>query len=134
MNAAQKHAWFNLAVIAATFLTVLALIPVLHLGALGSFGSLGLLGLGPLFFRRRRGGVVLDERDRFIQGRSVLVAYSVFWLAFVASCMSLPVVYGSARGGAGGGGAVERLDRRDAGGGRDVPGHPGPVWPGRGDG
>ena len=36
----------------------------------------------------------MDERDRLIQGRSVLVAYSVFWLAFVASCVSLPVVYG----------------------------------------
>jgi hypothetical protein len=94
MNAAQKFAWFNLAVITATLITVLALIPVLRQGALGGLGLLGLLGIGPLFLRRKGGGSVWDERDRVIAIRSALAAYTVFWLVFVASCMSLPVFYG----------------------------------------
>jgi hypothetical protein len=94
MSAAQKHAWFNLAVVAVTVVTVLALIPVLGPGAQGGFGLLAFLGFGPWFFRRRGGGVILDERDMEIQRRSLLLAYVVFWLAFVAACMSLPVFYG----------------------------------------
>jgi hypothetical protein len=53
-----------------------------------------MLGFGPLFFRRKGGEVVEDERDWAIRRRSVLIAYSVFWLAFVAACVSLPAVYG----------------------------------------
>jgi hypothetical protein len=53
-----------------------------------------LLGLGPLFFRHKGGEVVEDERDRAIRRRSVLIAYTAFWLAFVAACVSLPAVYG----------------------------------------
>ena len=87
-------------------------------GALGGFGLLGLLGLGPLFFRRKAGGVVVDERDQAIQRRSVLVAYTVFWLAFVAACVSLPGVLRVGGVGAGGRGPVERLRRPDAGGRR----------------
>jgi hypothetical protein len=51
MTPAQKLAWFNLAVVVLTVVTVLILIPVLGPGAQGGFGLLGLLGLGPLFFR-----------------------------------------------------------------------------------
>ena len=94
MNAAQKFAWFNLAVITATLITVLALIPVLRQGALGGLGLLGLLGIGPLFLRRKGGESVWDERDQVIAIRSALAAYTVFWLVFVASCMSLPIIYG----------------------------------------
>ena len=94
MTASQKHACFNLSVVVLTVVTVLILIPVLGPGAQGGFGFLGLLGFGPLFFRRRGNEVVEDERDRAIQRRSVLIAYTVFWLAFVAACVSLPAVYG----------------------------------------
>ena len=94
MTAAQKHACFNLTVVVLTVVTVLILIPVLGPGAQGGFGFLGLLGFGPLFFRRRGNEVVEDERDRAIQRRSVLIAYTVFWLAFVAACVSLPAFYG----------------------------------------
>jgi hypothetical protein len=95
MNAAQKFAWFNLAVIAATLITVLALIPFLRHGALGGLGLLGLLGIGPLLLRRKGGGRVWDERDQVIALRSLIAAYTVFWLMIVASCTSLPMIYGS---------------------------------------
>ena len=75
-------------------IVVLALTPFGGRGALGGFGLLGFLGLGPLFFRRKGGGVVLDERDQEISRRSLLVAYTVFWLVFVAACVSLPAFYG----------------------------------------
>ena len=97
MNAAQKFAWFNLAVIAATLITVLALIPVLRHEAMGGLGLLGFLGIGPLFLRRKGGESVWDERDerdREIAIRSALTAYPVFWLLFVALCMALPLIYG----------------------------------------
>jgi hypothetical protein len=49
MTAAQKHAWFNLVVVALSVVTVLILVPVLGPGAQGGFGLLGLLGFGSLF-------------------------------------------------------------------------------------
>lgn len=92
----QKHAFFNLAIVVVSFLTVLLLYPWLGPGALGGVGLLGFLGFGPLFYRRRPGQVVLDERDGQIQQRSLIIAYSVFWLAFVAAGTLAPVYYGYA--------------------------------------
>jgi hypothetical protein len=91
---AQKWAWYNLAVVGLTVAVVGALLPVLGPGAHGGFGLLGLLGFGPLLFRRRRDGVVWDERDEAIRRRAVAVAFAVFWLAFVAVCVGLPAFYG----------------------------------------
>jgi hypothetical protein len=61
---------------------------------MGGFGLLGLLGLTPFLFRKGEGKIVCDERDQLINQRSVIAAYSVFWLVFVAACMTLPAVYG----------------------------------------
>jgi len=95
MSALQKFAWFNLAVIALTLVAVLALLPLLGQGALGGFGFLGLIGCGPLFFRKRPGQVVTDERDSLIQQRSWIVAYALFWVVFVlAAVLFSPLVYG----------------------------------------
>jgi hypothetical protein len=93
MNTAQRHAWYNLGVVVLTMVVVVALVPVMGRGAQGGFGLLGLLGFGPLFYWRK-GGVVMDERDMEISRRSLLIAYVVFWLAFVAACVSLPAFYG----------------------------------------
>jgi hypothetical protein len=94
MSAPQKHAWFNLVVIAATLAIVLLLYPVLGKGALGGLGFLGLLGLGGFFYRKKRGQVLTDERDNLIHQRSTIAAYSVFWLAFVAAGVLTPLYYG----------------------------------------
>lgn len=93
MSVLQKRAWYNLAVVLGSLLVVIGLIPVLGRGAQGGFGLLGLLGVSPLLFRAKR-GVQCDERDAQINQRSVIVAYSVFWLVFVATCVALPVFYG----------------------------------------
>jgi hypothetical protein len=95
MSALQKFAWFNLVIIAATAVVVVALVPVLGAGALGGLGVLGFLGFGPLFFRKRAGQVLADERDVLIQRRSWIVAYSVFWVVFVLTAVFLSAsVYG----------------------------------------
>jgi hypothetical protein len=94
VSAMQKWAWFNLAIIALTLVAILSLLPLLGKGALGGFGFLGLLGLGPLFFRKKPGQVLTDERDLLIQRRSWVLAYSVFWVAFVLAAVLSGVVYG----------------------------------------
>jgi hypothetical protein len=91
----QKFAWFNLAVIGLTMVAVLSLLPFLGKGALGGFGFLGFIGFGALFFRRKPGQVLTDERDTLIQRRSWVLAYSLFWVVFVlAAALLSPLVYG----------------------------------------
>ena len=90
----QKEALFNLIIVALALVSVLALYPFLGRGATGGFGMLGFLGFGPLFYWKRRGQVIADERDQLIRRRSTIIAYSVFWLAFVASAMLMLVYYG----------------------------------------
>ena len=94
MCRSQKAALFNLVVVAITLVTVLILYPFLGRGAAGGFGLLGFLGFGPLFYWSRRGEVLADERDLLIQRRSTIIAYSVFWAAFVASAMLALFAYG----------------------------------------
>lgn len=90
----QKEALFTLVVLAVVIATVLLLYPLLGRGALGGLGLLGLLGFTPLFYRKSRGQVVADERDNLIRIRSMILAYSVFWVVFVGSVMASFVVYG----------------------------------------
>ena len=93
MSVLQKQAWYNLVVVVGSLVVVLGLIPVLGRGAAGGFGLLGLLGLTPFLFRKGE-KIVADERDQLINQRSVIGAYSVFWLVYVAACTVLPAVYG----------------------------------------
>ncbi len=95
MNRAQKIAWYNLVVIAAS-LTIsgatIGILAILYgmpkaLGGLGFLGIAGLLGLSPILFRKKRGQVSFDERDELIQKRAMLIAYTTFWISFVSACM-----------------------------------------------
>ncbi len=95
MSAMQKFAWFNLAVIALTLVTVLSLVPFIGKGALGGLGFLGLMGFGPFFFWKKARQVVVDERDQLIQTRSWILAYSLYWVVFVFAAVFLSAeVYG----------------------------------------
>jgi hypothetical protein len=91
----QKEALFNLVVVGLALATVLSLYPVFGPSAAAGFGLLGLLGLGPVFYRKRRCRIVADERDHLIQRRATIIAYTVFWLAFVASAMLALGFYGA---------------------------------------
>jgi hypothetical protein len=91
----QKYAWFNLAVIALTIVIVIPLLPILGKGALGGSGFLGLLGFGVLFFRKKPGKVLTDERDQLINMRSNVLAYAIFWVIYaLAAALLPPLVYG----------------------------------------
>lgn len=94
MSQTQKEALFTLVVLALAISTVLLLYPLLGQGAFGGLGLLGLLGFTPLFYRKRRSQVVADERDNLIRIRSMILAYSVFWVAFVGSVVLSFAVYG----------------------------------------
>ena len=95
MSAAQRNAWFNLVVVLVSVALVVGLSVLMGWPkATGGFAILGLLGFGPLFYWRRGAHVVVDERDASIQRRSIVIGYGVFWLAFVAACVSLPMIYG----------------------------------------
>lgn len=100
MNRAQKIAWFNLVVILISlllsgiavavlaFLAFVAELPLrAALGGLGFMGIMGLLGLTPFLFRKDEGKVRFDERDLVINRKAAVVAYSVFWVLFVAAAM-----------------------------------------------
>lgn len=95
MSASQKHAWFNLVVISMSLVAVGCLYPILGWKAHGALGFSGLLGLGPFFYRKQKGEVVLDERTILIQQRSALLGYSIFWVVYVlAASLLSPFVYG----------------------------------------
>src|SRR5436309_2574195 len=95
MSSMQKFAWFNLAVIALTLLVVGSLFPFFGHRAMGGLGCLGLIGFGPLFFRKQPGQVLTDERDHLIHGRSVILAYALFWVVFVLAAVVLSaLIYG----------------------------------------
>jgi hypothetical protein len=88
MTPQQKHSWFNLVIFTLALTAYVALIPQLgNPRALGAFGICGFWGLGGLFYRKKRAGLVLDEREEEIGRRSLVLAYSVFWLSFVGGCM-----------------------------------------------
>jgi hypothetical protein len=92
MSSQEREAWANVAVVSLTIAVWLILIPLLGIKtAFGAFGILGLLGLTPFLSNagRKRGRVLVDERDRLIRERSVVVAYAVFWVAFVGTSMGV---------------------------------------------
>jgi hypothetical protein len=95
MSRLQKAAFFNLIIVVLALATVFGLYPFLGRASAGGFGLLGFLGFGPLFFWKHGGEVVVDERDQIIAQRSTVIAYSIFWVAFVASSMIILSVYGA---------------------------------------
>ena len=93
MSAIEKHAWFNVAVIAVALIGVGSLYPFLGNAAHGALGICGLLGFGPLFYRKRDQEIVLDERAILIQQRSALLGYAIFWVIFVVTASLLSVFF-----------------------------------------
>jgi hypothetical protein len=95
VSALQKFAWFNLAIILLTLVAVLSLAPYKGEKAVAGFGLTGLLGFGSLFLRKKRGQVVLDERDQLIKRRSYALAHTWFWVVFVLAAVFSARLYGA---------------------------------------
>jgi len=97
MNRWQKIAWFNLIVIGTALVVTGVAVGVVYfwvgmpkaLGGLGFLGICGVMGLSPFLFKKKKiqAGVDFDERDRLINYRAVLGAYSVLWIVLTAACM-----------------------------------------------
>ena len=97
MNRMQKIAWFNLIVISlAIVLSVIAFsigyfifgLPANRAaGGFGFIGIMGFCGLSPVLFRKDKNKAQFDERDTAIQRKAAIIAYSIFWLLFVAAAM-----------------------------------------------
>ena len=84
MNALQKQAW--LTVIAAVVSVVAFGVLCPWIGpqrALSGYSFFAITGFGPLFFRKAQ----LDERDRAIARRAVVVAFVVSYEVFILACM-----------------------------------------------
>ena len=95
MNRAQKMAL--LIVITTSFGFILSCIAIAILyvkvgmpKAVAGFaliGIAGLGGLGPLIFKKDKGKVTLDERDRLIQRRAGLAGFTTAYLVAGLACM-----------------------------------------------
>jgi len=86
MSNFQKYARFHLIVVFTALMAVIALylIPVTSPGYMAGFSLLSFLGFGEFYFQRAGKKPIADERDEQINHRSVLIAYTAFWVCFVA--------------------------------------------------
>jgi hypothetical protein len=97
MNRQQKIAWFTLIVVSLALGLSLVAFAIFHFilglpvnraaSGFAFMGIMGLTGLTPFLFTKNRGKVRYDERDTAIQRKSVIIAYSIFWVLFVAAAM-----------------------------------------------
>ena len=95
MNRAQKMAWLfvittslalSLSCIAVVSLYFIAGMPK-ALAGIGFIGIAGLAGLAPLIFKKDRGKVAFDERDRVIQQKAALAGFITEHLFVGLGCM-----------------------------------------------
>jgi len=102
MNRLQKMAWYNLIVVATVLLVTVGVIAVLSWkfgwqkarSGLGVMGLFGLCGLSAVLFRRKKSKVDFDERDKLIQQRALLAAYTTFWPLWVLGSMVVWAIIG----------------------------------------
>ena len=97
MNRHQKIAWFNLVVVSLALGLSVAAFCILYFifglpahraaGGFGFIGIMGFTGLTPILFRKDKNKVQYDERDLIIHRKATIVAYSIFWILFVAGAM-----------------------------------------------
>jgi hypothetical protein len=95
MNRVQKMAWWTLywaaiaLVLSGIAMAVLYSIwgfPVAYAGA-AFLGLFGFIGLGPIIFRKDKGPVTCDERDRLINQRAALASFVTSYMVMGLACM-----------------------------------------------
>jgi hypothetical protein len=61
----------------------------------GVLGLMGFLGFGLLFYwRKGKGEVLADERDRAIQQKAFQIGFAIFWTLFVLGCVGASLILG----------------------------------------
>ena len=95
MNRAQKIAWLLVITISVAVLLAGGAVGILYLklglpralAGLGFLGIAGFGGLGPSIFRKDKGAVTCDERDKLINRRAALAGFGVAYMVVGLVCM-----------------------------------------------
>lgn len=95
MNRAQKIAWSLVITISLGFVVSCIAVAILYVKVgmpkvLAGFGFMGIAGLGgfsPLIFKKDKGEVTFDERDRLIKRNAALAGFGASYLFMGAACM-----------------------------------------------
>jgi hypothetical protein len=88
MNREQKMAWWMvISILTGIAASVAAIVLLKSFVGLAFMGIAGFGGLGPLIFRKDRGGVTFDERDKLIKRRSALAGFAAAYLFVGLACM-----------------------------------------------
>ena len=95
MNRAQKMAWLFVITISVAVLLAGGVVGILYvklgtpkaLAGLGFLGIAGFGGLGPLIFKKDKGAVTCDERDKLINRRAALAGFGAAYMVVGLVCM-----------------------------------------------
>jgi hypothetical protein len=96
MNRIQKMAWWVLvwvsagvfsASIATAFLLFIGVPWTIARAGLGFLGITGFGGFGPLIFKKDKGKITCDERDRLINSRAAVAGFASAFLVTGLACM-----------------------------------------------
>jgi hypothetical protein len=95
MNRAQKMAWLFVVTTSSALALSAAAVLILYfivgmpkaLAGIGFIGIAGLGGLAPAIFKKDRGKVDFDERDRAIQQKAALTGFLTAFLFVGVTCM-----------------------------------------------
>jgi uncharacterized membrane protein len=96
MTVTQRVHLFNLVVITVAIGAFLAAMPMIGFSRAGGvLGLMGFLGFGLLFYwRKGKGEVLADERDRAIQQKAFQIGFAIFWTLFVLGCVGASLILG----------------------------------------
>lgn len=95
MNRVQKIAWSFIITISFGFILSCIAVAILYVkvgmpkavAGLGFMGVAGLGGFSPLIFKKDKGKVTFDERDRLIKRRAALAGFAASYLFVGLACM-----------------------------------------------
>jgi hypothetical protein len=86
----QKLAWFTLGLCVVVLLVYGALAAFIGpKAALAAFALMAAWAFSGLFYRKREGQIVFDERDRAIHANAVKACAGCVYLYFVACCVTM---------------------------------------------
>ena len=102
MNRAQKTAWLLVITISAGFVLSCIAVVILYIisgmpTALAGFAFMavaGLGGLGPSIFKKDKGNVTFDERDKLIKEKAKLAGFTASFLFAGLACMTPFFIFG----------------------------------------
>ena len=95
MNRARKIAWSLVVTISLGFILSCIAVAILYvkigmpkaIAGLAFMGIAGLGGFSPLIFRKDKGKVTFDERDKLIKRRAALAGFAASYLFVGLACM-----------------------------------------------